>query len=278
MMEKPPLVSVIVPTYNRPAMLQEALQSVLNQTYKNIEVLVVNDGGRDVEKDIASLGFKERLIYIRHPEHKERSRARNTAIKASQGKYIAYLDDDDIYYPDHLETLVNFLETHPYAIAYTDAYHAFQKKKNEQYVTVSKKILFSYDFNRDELMIKNLIPILCLMHQKECLEKAGGFDETLTTHEDWDLWIRLSRHFDFAHIKEFTCEVRCHDGTTTAQQKADFLRTKMLIYEKYKKYVEGKPGILKRQSEDLKQYGSFCEAFEAAVKKLGRLFHDHPRN
>jgi glycosyltransferase involved in cell wall biosynthesis len=201
-----PVVSVIVPTYNRLDMLSETIKSILNQTYKHIEIIVVNDGGASVEGVIASLNKNNNIVYIEHKVNKGTSAAKNTGLKAATGKYIAYLDDDDIYYPDHIETLVRFLETSDYKVAYTDALRAYQEIQDSRYITVKKEIANTSDFDYDRILHENYIPVLCFMHEKSCIDEAGMFDETLGAHEDWDLWMRMSRKFRIAHIKKVTCE------------------------------------------------------------------------
>jgi len=122
------LVSVIVPTRNRPETLGEALQSIAAQTYSPIEVVVVNDGGRDVQDVISRYSSKCSLNYIPLENNKGRSAARNIAIRAARGHYVAYLDDDDLFFPDHLETLVYCLESGGGKVAYTDAFRARQQR------------------------------------------------------------------------------------------------------------------------------------------------------
>ena len=251
---KKPLVSVIIPTKDRPEMLAQAIQSVLNQTFTELEIIVVNDGGVDVQSVISRLNTRGNIVYKKHDHTLERSAARNTGIRAARGKYIAYLDDDDNYYPNHIETLVKFLENSEYKIAYTDAVMAQQEKQNGQYITVHRSQPYSSDFDNDKILVNNFIPILCVMHEKSCLDQIGLFDETLTTHEDWDVWIRLSRHFQFAHIPQATCEfTRREDGTTTtSKNRADFIRTREIIYDKYWQYAENNPEILVAQQSVFK--------------------------
>ncbi len=97
-----PLISVIIPTYNRPAMLKRAIESVLAQTHRDFEIVVVNDCGTDVKSLITSLQARAPITYVRHEKNMDRAAARNTGLKLAKGKYIVYLDDDDIFYPDHL--------------------------------------------------------------------------------------------------------------------------------------------------------------------------------
>jgi Glycosyltransferase len=246
-----PLVSVIIPTKNRPEMLTKAIQSVLNQTFTELEIIVVNDGGVDVQSVISRLNTRGNIVYKKHDRALERSAARNTGIRAARGKYIAYLDDDDNYYPNHIETLVKFLENSEYKIAYTDAVMEQQEKQNGEYVTINRSVPYSLDFDKDKILVSNCTPNLCLMHEKSCLDEVGLFDETLSTHEDWDLIIRLSRKFDIAHIKETTCEfTQRNDGTnTSSHNRADFTRTREIIFNQYRQYAEANPTILEAQKE-----------------------------
>ncbi|MEZ2279041.1 MAG: FkbM family methyltransferase [Microcoleus sp.] len=257
-----PLVSVIIPTKNRPEMLPQAIQSVLNQTFTELEIIVVNDGGVDVQSVISPLNAKGNIVYKKHDRALDRSAARNTGIRAARGKYIAYLDDDDIYYPNHIETLVKFLENGEYKIAYTDAVMAQQEKQNGEYVTVHRSVPYSLDFDNDKILVSNCTPNLCLMHEKSCLDEVGLFDESLSTHEDWDLIIRLSRKFNIAHIKETTCEfTQRNDGTnTSSHNRADFTRTREVIFNQYRQYAEANPAILEAQKE----------AFIAEAKELAQ--------
>jgi GT2 family glycosyltransferase/pyruvate-formate lyase-activating enzyme len=240
-----PMVSIVVPTHNRPEMLVEAVQSILNQTYPHVEIVVVNDAGVNVESVLSSLNKKGNIVYVKHDRNRGLAAARNTGIRLARGKYIAYLDDDDLYYPNHLEALVHFLEGSDHKVAYTDAYRAHQQKENGVYVVVKRDVPYSFDFDYDRILVDNFVPVLCFMHEKTCLDEVGCFDEELTTQEDWDLWIRLSRKFKIAHIPKITCEFSWReDGTTmTSEKQMDFLRNRKRIYEKYTEYLKDKPEL-----------------------------------
>ena len=235
-----PIVTVIIPTYNRPEMLKDALMSVLSQTYNNFEIIVVNDAGKDIAEVIDSLNSEGKIIYLQHKENRGLPAARNTGLKTAKGRYIAYLDDDDIYYPDHLETLVSFLKTEQdYKVAYTDSNYVFQEWITDRYVTLSKKVLYSQDFDRQRLLVSNYMPVLNVMHRKDLVDKAGLFDEKLGAHEDWDMWLRFSQQCDFYHIKKITAEVRFRtDGTTmTSKDRMPFLKTARIIHKRYSRFV-----------------------------------------
>jgi MoaA/NifB/PqqE/SkfB family radical SAM enzyme/Tfp pilus assembly protein PilF len=279
--EQLPLVSVIVPTYNRPDQLKDAIGSIQSQTYKNIEILVVNDNGVDVGERLASMNTGGRITYIRHSRNRGLAAARNTGIRSSKGKYIAYLDDDDIFYPEHIQTLVGFLEKNQSSVAYTDAYRAWQRLENGRCVTFKKDVPYSFEFDYDRILGENFVPVLCFMHRRDCLDQSGIFDENLRSHEDWDLWIRMSRKFEFKHIKQITCEfAHRSDGTTMSSgNKADMRITCEKIFEKYQELTMNKPDVKLRQGRmrsglraaealDLARHGKIAQGIDLMTECL----------
>lgn len=244
-----PLVSVIVPTYNRPEMLADCLRSILHQTYPNVEIIVVNDGGVDVKKIIDSLNQQNKITSLEHPANRGMAAARNTGIAVARGKYLAYLDDDDSYLPHHIETLVSFLENNDCKVAYTDAHRAHIKTINGRDTVQRLDVPYSIDFDSDRMLIQNYIPTLCVMHEKNCLDATGSFDEDLTVLEDWDLWIRMSRRYPFAHVKIITCEFvwRTDGKTMSSGRRKEFWRTVEIIYKKYRHLTEDKQRIRESQ-------------------------------
>lgn len=210
-----PLVSVIIPTRNRPDSLAKALRSALEQSYNHFEILVVNDGGVDVGHVIAPLNRSNQITYLNLETRIGQAGARNVALKAAKGKYVAYLDDDDIYYPNHLETLISFLETTSYKAAYTDAYRSAQEFDDKgNCVAIKRDVPHSLDFNAACLLVDNYIPLICLMHERHLLDQVGCFDESLDLLEDWELFIRMAKRGDLYHIDKVTCEFSQRLNTT----------------------------------------------------------------
>ena len=268
-----PLVSVIVPTYNRPESLKFAVASILNQRYQQIEIIIINDAGTDIADQVAQWNLRNNIVYLQHATNKGQGTARNTGLRAARGKYIAYLDDDDIFFPDHIERLVAALEQSSYRAAHTTAFRSHQVKQGNRCVEVKRTVPYNTAATHDKLLVQNCVPILCIMHEKACLEKAGYFDETLKTHEDWDLWIRISRYDAFLHIPQVTAMVTWRDdGTTTTSRISNGLRDVTLrMYETYHDWVKDKPHVAARQAERLEQLGGGrpqCSAAPAASRGL----------
>ena len=250
---KPPMVSVIVPTYNRPERLRQALESVQAQQYQDFEVIVVNDGTTPVEPVVAQLNQTGRITLVNHDRNRGLAASRNTGLRLSKGTYIAYLDDDDRFLPNHLATLVHFLERGTHQVAYTDAWRVAEREINGVCTETGRDRPHSSDFVAPRLLVQNYIPVLCLMHRRACLEEAGEFDESLFVHEDWDLWIRLATRYAFAHIPQITAEFTWRDdGSSMSSRDQDaFARTMDIIYRKYATYAAQHPQILAAQQEHL---------------------------
>ena len=251
-------ISVVIPTYNRPDLLERAVQSVYAQTFKDFEIIVANDAGESTESLLRKLDANRGcIITVNAAQKRGVSATRNLALNLAHGKYISYLDDDDYYYPEHLEILYNYLEKNSEKVVYSNSLCAIQEYKNNVWVTTKKEVQFNSNFNPDQLLVDNYIPILNIMHARECLEKSGMFDETLNTHEDWDLWIRLSRHYSFHHIAQVTAEYThrpAHDLEKNRKvYKDNFEYTREFIYKKYASFIMDKPEIQVSQRKIIEQ-------------------------
>lgn len=202
-----PLVSVLLPTYNRRSSLPAALSSIVRQNYSNLEIFVIRDGGEDVSDIVDSFGDR-RIVFIDRPENRGKAFSLNEALLRAKGKYIAYLDDDDLYYPHHIETLVNALEDRSDCqVAYSDLYRTYCRIGPDGKREVLSKVLdISRDFDRFFTLCFNHTLHVSLMHTKEILEKTGTFNEKLNMLVDWDLTRRLAFFTDFHHVHEITGE------------------------------------------------------------------------
>ncbi|OHB85288.1 MAG: hypothetical protein A2Z38_07055 [Planctomycetes bacterium RBG_19FT_COMBO_48_8] len=208
-----PVVSVLVPTFNRPQYLSKALASVLQQSYRNLQLIVINDGGEDVS-DIVNSFHDPRLIFINRKENRGKPYSLNEALNRAEGKYVAYLDDDDIYYPNHIATLVNALEFKTDCqVAYSDFYKAYCRVSSDGSRQVLSKIVeVSRDFDRFFMLYFNHVLHVCLMHRRDLIEKTGPYNEQLNVLIDWDMTRRLVFFSDFHHVCEITGEYYHPEG------------------------------------------------------------------
>ena len=233
-----PLVSVIIPTQNRPRMLRDALESVCGQSYRNWEAIVVNDGGEDVSTVVKSLpgGMARRIAQFRSPIRRGQANARNTGIGAAQGSIIAFLDDDDLYKPDHLRALVAGLRDFAGAVVYTRAEAVWEKLAEGRRVDVKRGLVSPwFRYSRAVLLVRNFMPIDNWGVRRESFERYGNFDETLPCVEDWELLLRFSAHGGFHQLSQVTTEVHVRDDAVDSVSKRNRLRPMCELF--YKRYA-----------------------------------------
>ncbi len=236
-----PRVSVIIPTYNRDALLKRAIKSVLNQTYKEFEIIVVDDGSTDKTFDVVKKFEDKRIKYIRLKERHGASHARNIGIKLARGKYIAFLDSDDEWLPKKLEKQINVLENSPpkVGVVYTGYWIIWDNKKFLGKIPKMRGYIFE-----DELLEDHISPTSCILLRKICIEKVGGFDEELPARQDYDLWIRISKFFEFEYIREPLVKIHFHtDHRISSQNSKKQIKAEFKILRKIKKYISSKPRI-----------------------------------
>jgi glycosyltransferase involved in cell wall biosynthesis len=205
-----PVVSVLIPTFNRPRYLSEALASALHQSYRNLQIIVVNDGGENVSSIVNSFG-DPRIIFINRKENRGKAFSLNEALTRAEGKYIAYLDDDDLYYPNHIAALVDVLENKTDCqVAYSDLYKVYCNiMPDGSRQVLSKVVKVSRDFDRFFMLYFNHVLHMSLMHRRDLLEKTGLYNEQLNVLIDWDMTRRLAFFSDFQHVYEITGEFDC---------------------------------------------------------------------
>jgi hypothetical protein len=224
-----PLVSVIIPTRNRQPMLRDALLSLRAQTYGDWEAIVVNDGGADV-----SGLAQQKVQVINLPTSRGPAAARNAAIRAAQGEILAFLDDDDLYLPQHLERLVAALRASKAGLAYSAADLVEESAVGGARTESSRRRLFpGLRYSPLLLLVRNYIPINTWGLRRECASAAGRFDESLHYLEDWDLLLRLSRRFDFHPIDEVTAEYRVRPANDSVTKRHRHRPAVQALYQRH---------------------------------------------
>jgi len=210
-------VSVIIPVYNREDMIVEAVESALAQTLQDHEVIVVDDGSTDDTAKVVRERFGDQVRYL-YQENRGRSSARNCGLMNSRGKYVVFLDSDDILLPQALETLSSFLDAHPdVEVVYSDGYLCDEEGRDLCRLSALRPPV---DLERplESLVRENfIIAPHCVMVQWRSLERIGPmyFDETLSAAEDTDLWIRLAvAGCRFGYVDVLTCKYRWYSGNT----------------------------------------------------------------
>src|SRR5437870_7121090 len=223
-------VSVVVRTKDRPALLHQAIDSIRSTGYP-AEIVVVNDGGKPPDaRDV-------RLVNL--AQSAGRSEAMNRGVRAAKSAFIAFLDDDDLFYPEHLETLSAAARSTQDLAWYTDAVSAFARAGE----TYSRMRIFGQDFDRQQLLVDNYIPLPTLLVPRETFLDLGGFDAAFDLFEDWDFLIRLSRRGSFTHVPRITCEIRHIEGAgsitlESPEGSARFRQAKLQVWRKHAALID----------------------------------------
>lgn len=206
-----PLVSLITRTMRgRHTQLRDALGSIANQTYPNVEVIVVEDGSSEAEAAVEAFRGRGAIAQLQYLSLDKvgRCRAGNLGLAAARGEFIGFLDDDDLLFADHVEVLVERLKSKPscgaaYALGFEVSEQSLPQKAWGSQL-VDYRVSLHQTFSRALLWDHNYLPIQAVLFRRGLYEVEGGFDETLENLEDWDLWIRYSGQCDFSFIRRVT--------------------------------------------------------------------------
>ncbi len=202
-----PLVSILIRTCGRPKVLKRALESVREQVYSNIEVVVIEDG-ENISEQLIRGQFSDLNIVYKYTGNKQgRCIVGNLALESAHGEYLNFLDDDDILLPCHVQVLVEALEGTTYGAAYAMAEEQQIKIKDSAKYTfeVKRKLVrYKHPFNRLLLCYMNYIPIQSILFRRELYMQNGGFDVNLDLLEDWDLWLRYAMVAEYLFVPQIT--------------------------------------------------------------------------
>ncbi len=205
-----PKVSVIITTYNRPQYLKQAIESILAQTYRDFEIIVVDDGSpMDIRPILAPYGAQVR--YFRQ-KNRGIAAARNTGLSYAAGDYIAMLDDDDAWLPDRLATQVPILDGNP-ALGFVSAEVLVMDAEGKVYSHYRKPKGWNDTFG--ELYEGNYIHVPTVLLRKSHLLTLGGFDEGLSSTDDYDMWLRLAKTHPFIYLDRPLAIYRRYRGQFT---------------------------------------------------------------
>jgi glycosyltransferase involved in cell wall biosynthesis len=264
-----PKVSVIIPTRNRAELLRKSIHSVLQQTYHNYEIIVVDDASADHTLSTLESFNDGRIIYLHHETSKGGSVARNTGICHARGEYIAFLDDDDEWLPTKLEKQIKKFEDGPLSlgVVYTDMVYIDTQTGH----IIGAETKRHRGWIHDDLLNRSTGPrTSSAMVRKELLSRIGMFDETLTCAQEPDLWIRLSEHCEFDYIDECLVRVRfTHDRISTNPQAQIIGRERFLAKHGAKLSSPYKAGQLCKLGNAYCQVGQMRKGRQALIRAIG---------
>lgn len=244
------LVSAIITTHNRePKILKRAIDSVISQTYSNVEILVIDDSQKDYEyRDevkmmVAKISDEinnHDIYYFAHEDSLGACEARNTGLRECNGKYIGFLDDDDEWLPHKVEVMMNGFVSDETALVYCDNEIVYDTSGEKKKVVRMKKRGKVYE----SLIINNYIgsssfPLI----RKSALEEVGGFDKLMLSSQDYDVWLRLSLLYDVNYVEECLARYHIHEGEQITSNPLKKISGSERLIAKNKEYIETHPRV-----------------------------------
>jgi glycosyltransferase involved in cell wall biosynthesis len=220
-----PKVSVIIPTHNRAEFLCSAVTSVLNQTFQDFEIVIVDDASKDHTREVIANFNDTRIKVIHNQMSKGDAGSRNIGIMNSNCEYIAFLDDDDEWLPEKLKIQACLLDNSPKNFGGVCTDHFMIEE-------MGGRTLFISNPENNDLSKGNFITTSSVLLRRECFEQCGLFDENMPTSSDCDMWIRISRKFSFEIIKTPLVKYRIHENRLTLNYEK-MVRGKEILFEKY---------------------------------------------
>ena len=276
-------VSVLIPTYHSDSTLTRAIDSVLKQSYPNVEVIVVDDNEpedtfrKSTEALMADYNDDERVKYVKHDHNKNGAAARNTAFRNSVGEYITFLDDDDFYYASKIEAQVNYLEQHPNL----GGCYCWRHQNG-----VDICGMYSGDLTFEILSMKFTPTTPCIMIKRECFETLNGFDESYRRHQDYEFLLRYFKKYELEPVPTVQVEISTN-GVNNAPKGQKLIELKEHFFSQFQNEIDEIYLADKRMGEkiylnhfvrtfkDLLRYGYPKLAFSVYRKyrrKCGHLF------
>jgi len=212
-----PLVSVVIPTYNRERYIAEAIDSVLAQTYTNVQIIVIDDGSTDNTRQVVEK-YAADVQYV-WQQNSERGASRNRGLALAKGDFISFLDSDDVWLPGKLESEVSYLIEHPkVGLVCSDVVVVDANGVEIKGLRIKK---YSGNVTK-HLLDGNFVLMASHLARTELIRRAGGFREEreLSGSEDWELWVRLSTITDFGYMNSPNGLMRTHSGNTMTNPAA----------------------------------------------------------
>ena len=233
-------VSIIITTYNRANFIEEALNSVLAQTYINWEIIIIDDGSTDNTKDIVNKYLYNNKIFYYYQNNTKQAGALNTGLKYAKGEWIAFLDSDNRWLPNRLESAIKHINIGTNAgLIYGDIYTI-----NESGKRISDKNMKRFSGKvTSRLLFDNFITFNTTLIKKNILDKIGGFNSNLERAPDYDCWLRASTVTNVLYIKEYLADYRIMDDQISTDKTARLInneKTLKRFIENYGSYLTNK--------------------------------------
>lgn len=242
-----PLVSIVIATYNMAQFLPFAVRSVLAQTYDNIEVIIVDDGSTDHTSEVAQPFLADARVQYHCQVNQGQAAAKNRGIKESHGDFIAFLDADDMWFPEKLELQIPlFLRSETLGVVYARLQCIDELGKELPDLSDAHYMLYRGRVT-DRLLLANFIRFGTSVVRRECFERFGGFKEDLRMGIDYDLWLRFSTQYEFDYVDRPLLLYRIWQGQMSVNCKGRY-ENGLEIMRQFKRDF---PGVVDQKSENL---------------------------
>lgn len=210
------MFSIVIPLYNKELSIESTIQSVLNQTYQNYEIIVVNDGSNDSSAKVVQ-SIRDTRVRMIHQENQGVSAARNRGITEANNDWIAFLDGDDLWEKNHLEEIVRMMAAFPIDKVYVTSFEYSDKRK--VFGHSRSDSIYKIENYFKEALKEALIWTSIIVIHRDCFKKVGYFNTDLNRGEDTDLWVRLASNFDIIKSSVITATYRVEAENRTGLSK-----------------------------------------------------------
>jgi len=257
-----PSVSVVIPTYNYAKYIARSVESVVNQSFQDFEILVVDDGSTDNTREVIETKYKTKVRYF-YQENSGAPSARNRGIEESKGDYLAFLDADDEWFPSKLEKQIDKFKSSADTVGLIYSGFAYiwgesEDKGNKIIPTLRGNIFPSF---LKGSVLGSPTPVI----RKPCFQKAGTFDETLPSSQDWDMWLRISKHYEVDFVPDVLAKHYIHDDQISERMDLKIQGIEMVI-QKHHEDFSHYPLILSRHLCELGKLNTIMRNWKEACK------------
>jgi glycosyltransferase involved in cell wall biosynthesis len=258
-MEASEKVSIVLPTYNGAKFLQQSIDSCLNQTYKNIELIIVDDGSMDKTSNIIRSYHDNRIIYVKHKKNRGLADALNSGFAVAKGEYLTWTSDDNRYDHDAVEAMVGALRTNKKVDFVYANYHV---------ININDEVLHSINSASSEKLREYNCIGPCFLYRRKVYEVIGAYNRDAFLAEDYEYWIRVFKRFRMIKLDRFIYRHRLHPQSLTGQYAEEAKRSADHIRDHFFKIHAMKRGLLSSLSHGKKAIRKVLSAFFGFNRKF----------
>jgi glycosyltransferase involved in cell wall biosynthesis len=259
------LISVVIPTYNRSHLILGAVDSVLKQTLQDFEVVIVDDGSSDGTWSVLDEIEDAKVRVIKHSRNLGGAAARNSGIKVSKGKFIAFLDSDDRWMPEKLAKQAALAERENDTTGIIFCGTAVVNEQGEHIRFDGKGLTGE---SKLDIMYKNVIGSTSVAFvRRECFEKCGLFDESLPACQDWDMWIRIGSVYDFVSVGDVLVKYLVHENRITTNYRSKLTGHSILLKKHYLEFAKSR----RSHAEQVFRIGKFSALCGRKMEAIGNF-------